>query len=242
MVDHKKPKACLLHATPLAVSEVASRMCYDSFAGSENNIVKFFKHDPEHFINTAKDEDIPHSDLLYKLTKTEFHTSVLEHISLSYYIKDVPRNVVIEANRHRIGIATTQKSTRFTIGDLVDAWLRKDIFDFHGIVKNNVSVTDSKYLEELTSYLWESLDTLNTLEPLEADIKGSRKKAQNDRVKFILPECWVLEGVWTFNLRSLKHFLELRKKASAYYGIQEMAESIIEVTPKKYLDLIGFGK
>jgi len=47
----------------------------------------------------------------------------------------------------------------------------------------------------------------------------------------------MLEGIWTFNLRALKHFIDLRTAGSAYYGIQQVAQSIIDVTPQKYLDL-----
>lgn len=238
MVAHKLPKATLLYLTPLAVAEIGGRVCYDSFESSEHSIVKFFKNDPEHFINTSKDEDIPSSELLYKLAHVHFHHSVLEHIQLSYYIKDVPRNVVIEANRSRIGVATSQKSSRYTIDDLVNAWVLGSTRKFREVVEVNVNIIDSKQLTIISDYLWESLKLLNEQETLVADLKGGKKKHQNDRVKFILPECWVLEGVWTFNLRSLKHFLDLRLNGSAYYGIQEMAQAIVNVTPKKYLDLI----
>ena len=43
--------------------------------------------------------------------------------------------------------------------------------------------------------------------------------------------------MWTFNLRALKHFIDLRKGGNAYYGIREVVETILEATPQKYLDL-----
>jgi hypothetical protein len=95
IVAHKTPKATLLYCTPLAVAEIGGRVCYDSFESSENSVIKFFKQNPEHFIHTTKDEDILSSDLLYKLAHVHFHHSVLEHIQLSYYIKDIPRNVIM---------------------------------------------------------------------------------------------------------------------------------------------------
>lgn len=238
IVTHKTPKATLLYCTPLAVAEIGGRVCYDSFESSENSIIKFFKQNQEHFIHTTKDEDISSSDLLYKLAHVHFHHSVLEHIQLSYYIKDIPRNVVIEANRHRIGVATSQKSSRYTIDDLITTWIRGDKQTFANVVAKNVSITEPRQLSIITEYLSDSLNNLDNEEKLEADLKGGKKKHQNDRVKFILPECWVLEGVWTFNLRSLKHFLDLRLSGSAYYGIQEMAQAIVDATPKKYLELI----
>ena len=105
-MEYKKPKVQLLHATPLWVSEGAGRVCYNSFDMSENEQMKAFPN---------VETDIESSELLEKLSWVHHHESVLEHTSLSFYIQNVSREVVIEWNRHRIGMPTSQKSTRYTI-------------------------------------------------------------------------------------------------------------------------------
>ena len=236
-MNYKKPKAYLLHATPLALGEVGGRVCYDSFKLSENEDIRNFKQN--HTI-----PDIDSSELLNKLVWAYQHESIVEHINLSYYIEDISREVVIEMNRSRIGVATSQKSTRYTMEPIVDAWIEfsddKITWNtFQNEVAKNIVDLDSDMIEITASYISAKLHTYNRKELLIKGLTGSKKKKQNDRVKRCLPEVWLMEGVWTFNLRALKHFYTLRSSGSAYYGIREVVDAIIAVTPQSYLELIS---
>jgi len=232
---HNIPTVKLLHVTPLKVAELAARVCYDSFEQSEHELIRNYE-------NSGK--DIPSSDILNKLSWVFHHESVMEHINLSFYIKKIPRNVVLELNRHRL-ISTSQKSSRYTLDVLINAYVKErgnfEANGFRECVENNISVSDTGLVTEICDYLWNCLEVLNKDEELIANLTGSKKKAQNDRVKVILPECWVMDGIWTINLRSLKNFLDLRSNGAAYYGIREVADAIIDVIPGKYLELIRKG-
>ena len=232
---YKKPKATLLHATPLSIGECAARVCYNSFDLATEQTIKDFK-------TNLSVEDIESSDLLNKLTWTHHHESINEHINLSYYIKDISREVIIEWNRTRIGMATSQQSSRYTMEPVIDAWVDYlhdgDWESFRDIVARSIVDKELKMIEASATYISTKLYIYHAEEPLIKGLKGSKKKKQNDRVKRSLPEVWLLEGLWTFNLRALKHFYELRSSGAAYYGIQEVVETIIKATPKKYLDLI----
>jgi len=238
-MNYKKPKAYLLHATPISLGEVAGRCCYNSFHLSEDESIRKFKV-------TKKVDDIESSELLKKLVFAHQHESVIEHINLTYYIEQISREVIIEMNRHRIGIATSQQSTRYTMEDVVNAWIdynNEDISfeDFEKVVAKNIVDNEEHMITMTTKYISGKLKVYNREEQLVKGLTGSKKKKQNDRVKRCLPEVWMMDGVWTFNLRALKHFYELRSSGAAYYGIQEVWEAIEEVTPKKYLDLIRKG-
>ena len=236
-MEYKKPKVTLLNATPLWISEGAGRVCYDSFDMSENEQVKSFPN---------VKEDIESSELLEKLSWVHHHESVLEHTSLSFYIQNVSREVIIEWNRHRIGMPTSQKSTRYTIEPLIDAWvdLNDNFFSedahnaFEKVVKDNVIHNDFEMIMIISDYLYKSLKRYHEEEPLVKGLTGSKKKKQNDRVKRCLPESWMTEGVWTFNLRALKHFISLRGSGAAYPYIRELTQEIINATPDKYLRLV----
>ena len=242
-MNYKKPNAYLLHATPLEIAEVSGRVCYNSFGLSEHDIIRNFPS-TKNAVNPV--DKIEHSELLDKLSWVHHHHSILEHINLSYYIENVSREIIIEANRHRIGIATSQKSSRYTIEDLIDAWvdLNNNFFDaethnmFEKVVKENIVHENFMMIQNTADYLYKTLEEYNKTERLIKGLTGSKKKKQNDRVKRALPESWMLDGVWTFNLRALKHFIELRDSGAAYYGIREFTQAIIDQTPKKYLDLI----
>ena len=252
-IKYKKPKATLLHSSPLSLGELSGRVCYNSFDLSENKLVKDFENNTDEFTNNlSKLGDIEESKLLDKLFNVYFHESVAEHINLTYFVKDVSREVVIEWNRTRIGIATSQKSTRYTIEDVIDAWIDyndtktslkhidEDTFykSFYNKVASSIVHIDEDLIDITVSYLDDMLICYNYKEPLKKGLTGGAKKKQNDRVKRMLPESWMLEGVWTFNLRSLKHFVELRSSGSAYYGIQEVVETLLEQTPHKYRILV----
>ena len=92
-MEYKKPKATLLHATPLSIGEVSARICYNSF-----NLAK--EESIQEFPKTLSVQDIEHSELLNDLTWNWQHESINEHINLSYHVKDVSREVLIEWNRH----------------------------------------------------------------------------------------------------------------------------------------------
>lgn len=237
---YKKPKATLLHATPLAISEIAGRVCYDSFQLSENEGIKEFKQ-----TLSLPTPDIEESKLIDNLVNVYFHESTAEHINLSYYIQDISREIIIEANRHRIGIATSQKSSRYTIEKMINSWIeyserldKESYQNFVDIIGENIIHENKDMIKLEADKISQMLFLYHEEEPLQKGLTGGAKKKQNDRVKRCLPESWMLEGVWTFNLRALKHFVELRSSGSAYYGIRELTEEILRVTPYKYRMLI----
>lgn len=230
MLNPKKPIVKLLYKAPLAVSEIAARACYNSFEQSENECVRNKEID---LINNSK--------LLDKLVWNYHHESVIEHTVVSYWIENIPRNVVIELNRHRL-FSTSQKSTRYTIDELINAYLyvrehlESDKFD--KVVAKNIAETNPRMVNVITDYLWNALEALDIEEPLFINLKGNKKKKQNDRVKFILPECWLTEGVWTANLRELKHFFKLRISDAAYPLMKAVAEEMYEVLPQNVKRLV----
>lgn len=245
MIEYKKPEVVLMYASPLWIAEVAGRVCYNSFGLSENEAVKVFP-----ITKSIPSTDIDTSELVDKLVNVHFHESVVEHVSLSYYITNISREIVIELNRHRIGIATSQMSTRYTIEKLVNSFLEiygkipvnsasfnKDTA-FYNIIRNSIVHNDEQLIDNTVDYMYRMLVRYHENTPLESGLTGGAKKKQNDYVKRMLPESWMLSGVWTFNLRALKHLFDLRLSGAAYYGIRELVSGIAEATPDKYRIII----
>lgn len=242
-MEYKKPKAYLLHAAPLNLGEVGGRVCYNSFELSEHEQIR-------NFLKT-KDigEPIESSKLLDKLVWVHHHESVTEHINLTYFVENVSREVIIEWNRHRLGMPTSQQSTRYTMEPVVNAWCdyrdslnKHDGLDeyeawtsFHDAVSNSIVDLNPQMVNAVVDYMHTKLSVYDKEEPLVKGLTGSKKKKQNDRVKRCLPEVWMMMGVWTFNIRSLKHFLELRSGGAAYPFIREISEVLLEATPEHYI-------
>ena len=66
-----------------------------------------------------------------------------------------------------------------------------------------------------------------------------QKRNVGDSFKHIVTDNWKVDMVVTMNLRALKNYLELRDSGAAYFQIQWLAQAMVRVTPKKYLNLIS---
>lgn len=75
-------------------------------------------------------------------------------------------------------------------------------------------------------------------ELFEALENGKKKRNVGDAFKHIVTDNFKVDMVVTFNLRSLKNYLTLRDSGAAYFQIRWLAQEMMRVTPKKYLDLI----
>ncbi len=67
---------------------------------------------------------------------------------------------------------------------------------------------------------------------------GKKKRNVGDAFKHIVTDNFKVDMVVTFNLRSLKNYFTLRESGAAYFQIRWLAQEMMKVTPKKYLDLI----
>lgn len=147
-LDYKVPEAYLLHASPLFVSEFSARTCYNSFDKSEHNTIQSLNnilncdgdisqrlHDE---IQKAEDEvNANGSELLHQLSHVHFHESTLEHVNLNFIIKDMSRGVLQELARHRIGVAFSVQSTRYTMSDVINSFLVVNKFGAGGTESSN---------------------------------------------------------------------------------------------------------
>lgn len=68
---------------------------------------------------------------------------------------------------------------------------------------------------------------------------GKSKRNVGDPFKHIVSDNWKTEMIITFNIRSLKNYIDLRSAGSAWFQIRWLANAIIEATPEKYLALIS---
>ena len=254
-----KPKVTLLHATPIIIGEIAGRTCYDSFSLSENEEVVDFPASKQF------DKDIDSSALLHKLSHVFHHESVLEHINLTFHIEDINRAVLIEATRHRIGIAFSVRSTRYTMGKILKvalwAYHKNNPALFTDYVKSVglFTVVDESIKGGLAISLWDKIitiymkqdfkDNCMLITPKEAPesyntnnidiiLKLKVKKNVGDNWKWIVDETWAVSLVFSLNLRALKHFLSLRNAGSAWFAIRNMAQAMQDEVDVKYLELI----
>ncbi len=267
-IEYSRPQVVLLQETGIGVAETAARTCYDSFTNSENSVIKEIEHTlPDNSMCDALNE-IEESALLDDLAWTYFHHSILEHANLSFLVRGTSRGVLQEHARHRIQaisvrstrytmsgiinafvaskhggdkdffidkvaefdmfVTTDAAYNRLEIGAMYDKldFQSQKVDDFHAIA---VAKSSLPFIEELQG----------KPEELYATLQGGKKKRNvGDAFKHIVTDNWKVDMVVTFNLRSLKNYFTLRESGAAYFQIRWLAQEMMQVTPKKYLDLI----
>lgn len=211
-------KVTLLHHTPLSVAVTAARTCWDSFHKGGNY---------ECPSDTLVEADIA---LLDRLIHKNKHESIAEHISYNFNIEGLPRFVLQELCRHRLA-SYSVKSTRYCLKELANEkpFVEEDVENLGGFIYNYTQAF--KYIEPNKNpkmhyqQLWQ-------LEELRSAVQS--KEYTSDESKYLVPESYLTNLVWTINVRSLRNFLHLRLSKSAHYKIRELAELVYDAIPQEH--------
>lgn len=267
-IEYSKPEVVLMQDTGIGVAEAAARTCYDSFANSENESIKYIQNSLPDELTCKNINEIEESNLLDDLAWTHFHHSILEHANLSFLIRGTSRGVLQEHARHRIQ-AISVRSTRYTMSSVINAFVASEATDdkeffIDTLLSFDMFVTcDKEYNKIEVGTIYDKLkfqfktvedfydiavakSSLVFLEEFKNDSKalffalesGKKKRNVGDAFKHIVTDNWKVDMVVTFNLRSLKNYFTLRDSGAAYFQIRWLAQEMMRKTPSKYLDLI----
>ena len=157
----------------------------------------------------AEKKHVP-SDVLKRIIKAG-HESILEHITLTYSVKELSRACLQELARHR-HISLSVESTRHT--------LRKSIKEHFGQFVNQLS--------------GEMLHVYFQLK----DVTDDYPDMPNDELKYFLPEFWPTNLILTANIRELRHILNLRTAPAALKEFRNLARELFLAVPEKYRYLL----
>jgi thymidylate synthase (FAD) len=190
----------LMHHTPLDICSFAIRTCWQSFKNSDG----------------GGDRD---RELIERVGNKYKHSSTLEHLVYTFYIKGISRALLQELSRHRVA-SLSVKSTRYTLKELK----AEEQFSFNDLdrVDKYIVLTSSDDVNRA------SIEALNRLQSL------LKSGISNDIAKYALPESYKTELTWTINARSLQNFLKLRTSKSALWEIRELAYNIYYSLPDEH--------
>lgn len=164
------------------------------------------------------------------------HLSVIEHITINFSVMSLPRSTQLELVRHRVGVAYSFLSQRFTddfTEFIVPPLLRmpeheeaKQVFMAHCISTFNIYQT---LIESTTAETTTGERTL-------------RRKRVKESSRAVLNNAVGSDGVVSLNGRELRHIIELRSDPHAEAGIREFAFALYaaakEVVPKILQDAV----
>jgi thymidylate synthase (FAD) len=191
--------------------ECAGRACYDSYCKGRGSAA---------YHNHIMDVD---------------HGSVTEHASLSYFLSGVSRGLTHELVRHRVGVAISQRSTRY-VDENESLWI------WHPLMVKYLEECDSgvsghnqefgKGLEarrrEAGGAYAEWVNMLQSWLTGKGVDKLTARKQARGAARGLLGNALMTEMVWTCNLRALKTFLGQRAKAAADAEIRVCANRLYE--------------
>lgn len=216
---------------------LAAKRCYMSFEVSLNpNLSRIRKDWVEYLDNVLKSR----------------HGSVTEHATYTYAIEGVSRVFTGEMNRHRAGVGISEGSMRFIRYRDIPWWLPT----FIALTKDEryltlkgdaLKLADKKVRTqqvfqrhfEQTEVNYAELQEIwkEELDPKSA-FKG--KKEITSMLRRIIPMGVATGGVWTLNIRALRHVLAMRASPGAEEEIlhvwTRIGKEIVESEPALFGD------
>lgn len=216
-------------SNPALVIALAAKRCYMSFEpGLNPNVTRVRSNYVEFFDNILRSG----------------HGSVLEHACYSYAIEGVSRVFTAEMNRHRAGWAISEGSLRFIRFDKdIPYWLPLSLRDEPGddpnlaYRKKRSRIVFNDAFGGIEALYGELIDIWDMD---EGDKNFDYKKKVTSCLRRIVPLGVATGGVWTGNIRALRHVIATRTDPSAEeeiawtFGL--IAEDIIRREPMLFND------
>jgi thymidylate synthase (FAD) len=219
------PKECTDAAFLVAL---AAKRCYKSFeVGLNPNITKVREDLTDYLDNVLKQR----------------HGSVFEHSVFSFAIEGVSRVFTAEMNRHRAGWAISEGSLRFIRFDEIPYWLPESLKD-HPDDDREIYLNKS-YTRLLIKQAFEHQE--NTYKKLveiwnldEGDKNFHYKKKMTSLFRRIVGMGVATGGIWTGNVRALRHVIASRADPGAeeeiFYVFSRIAQMMAESEPMLFGD------
>lgn len=140
------------------------------------------------------------------------HTSVLEHVAMTFRIDGISRACSHQLVRHRLA-SYVQESQRYTKIDLSREWY---------VVPPAIAESDDRF-DFFIEHMERCGDAYQSA--LDAGIKP-------EDARYLLPEATKTNLVVTMNLREFESFYKLRSDKAAQWEIRELACSMLEAVGK----------
>jgi thymidylate synthase (FAD) len=198
---------------PEGLIGLAAKRCYNSFEpGLNPNVTRVRSKWVDFFDNIL----------------ASGHGSVLEHASFSFAIEGVTRVFTAEMNRHRAGTAISEGSLRYIRLDDISYW-----------EPNSIKGRDPRCIETRNLFR----EAFNQAEAYQAKLREiwaddlesdfSRKKELTSMFRRLVPMGVSTGGVWSMNIRALRHMLAMRSSPHAEEEIAYVFSRIGKIVTKQ---------
>lgn len=210
------------------VCGLPAKRCYMSFEpGLNPNVTKVRKEWSKYWDNVLKSG----------------HGSVLEHYTYSFAVEGISRVFTGELNRHRAGCAISEGSMRYIRFDDIGWWMPLSIQKgncFPDATDTEQKQRTREIFNEVFQFVEDKYKELCGVWDIENMKNFSQKKKLTSMFRRIVPMGVATGGVWSFNIRALRHIIAMRASEHAEeeicYVFSQIAKKIVEIEPSLFGD------
>lgn len=215
---------------PALLVALAAKQCYMAFQpGLNPNVNKVRKDMVEYLDNVLKQR----------------HGSVIEHATFTFAVNGCSRVFTGEINRHRAGVAISERSMRYiryTEKD-ISFWMPECFRETESDdtqIKNKKEQSRNLLTEMFTSQ-GNAMEQFAEIWKEELDPKSTfhLKKVLTSAFRRCVGMGIATGGVWTLNLRALRHTIALRTDPSAEEEIAHIFKKIGAIMLKELPEIFG---
>jgi thymidylate synthase (FAD) len=223
------PSPEAVHDSALLVA-LAAKQCYMAFQPGLNPNV-----------NKVRTDMIEYLDNVLK----QKHGSVIEHATFTFAINGCSRVFTGEMNRHRAGVAISERSMRYIrytakdIGFWMPECFREEEVDSTEIKNKKKESRD--LLTDMFTSQGDAMEKFANIwkEELEPSSTFHLKKVLTSAFRRCVGMGIATGGVWTLNLRALRHTIALRTDPSAEEEIVHIFKKIGAIMLKELPEIFG---
>ncbi|WGW13033.1 FAD-dependent thymidylate synthase [Saxibacter everestensis] len=186
--------------------EFSGRMCYRSWEpGLNPNVSKVRTDSSSYLANVISSQ----------------HGSVMEHANYTFILHNVSRVYTHELIRHRAGCAYSQESLRFVRLEDLPFWFPDWAKEDPELMERSLKLLDQ--MEEHQKWMAGHFDLD------KAGLPFSEKKHKTSFMRRFAPEGLATGIVYTANLRSLRHVIEMRTAKGAEEEIRLVFGQVADI-------------
>lgn len=164
------------------------------------------------------------------------HGSVLEHVTFTFAIEGVSRVLTAELNRHRAGVAISEGSGRYIRLDRIE-YRVPDCFLENPLDHEELAEKKHQSREIMRRAFFGAEGHCAALQDIwSVELAGTDfhvKKTLTSAIRRVVPIGHLTGGVWTFNVRALRHVITMRASSGAEEEVQEMALTMLGLVRKQ---------
>ncbi len=193
-----------------AIIEISARLCYMSFGRGRKDITDFINN-----LLSSKDG------------------SVFEHVNYGFVFTGISRSLTHELVRHRAGFAYSQRSQRY-VDETDSPFVVPPALTRETGNTEEAKAVFQKALEAASSNYVELVSALEKTLPKDwFSSTTDRRKAVRQAARSVLPNATETKIFVTANIRSWRHFIEMRGTSFADTEIRHLAINVLKILQRE---------